>query len=379
MGESTSTQLATDDGATVGKSTRRRKRKTQFTPQLELDYLEIVSLVCKYFCKGMLPSMIVKILKKEHRITMQREQPYRYIKYAAEQGWFHYAAPPEYALRDRLKERYRWLERIRVAHTATFDDVAYHTAQTVLDLLESRARRPDDGGVVHIGFAGGGSMRRVARILGDLLRRPTGPLPKEIVFHALVAGFDVEDPTTDPNAFFTYFVNDAAMPIETKFVGLHAPPVCVSNQFEELQKLEGIEQAFARKDDLDIIVTSGGSWRDECAHSMLAQFMKKSEDTIKVLERLNCVGDLLWRPLNEDGPITEVTKIRAMTLIELTDLPRFIKDGKSVVLMLGPCLKCMNPRPVLLKTILDLDEHLITHLVTDTRTAAEVLGPVGSP
>ncbi len=222
-------------------------------------------------------------------------------------------------------------------------------------------------------------MRRVARILGDLLRRPTGPLPKEIVFHALVAGFDVEDPTTDPNAFFTYFVNDAAMPIVTNFVGLHAPPVCVSDLFEELQKLEGIKQAFARKDDLDIIVTSGGSWRDECAHSMLAHFMKKSKDTIKVLERLNCVGDLLWRPLNEDGPITEVTKIRAMTLIELTDLRRFIKDGTSVVLMLGPCRKCMNPRPVLLKTILDLDEHLITHLVTDTRTAAEVLGPVGSP
>ncbi len=67
-----------------------------------------------------------------------------------------------------------------------------------------------------------------------------------------------------------------------------------------------------------------------------------------------------------------------MTLIELTDFKRFIAEGNAVVLMLGPCRVCSKPRTELLRTILGLGDHLITHLVTDTRSAAEMLGPTGT-
>ncbi len=333
--------------------------------------------MCKYFCQGVLPAEIPELLKQNHGIEMGRERPYRLIAEAAENGRLAYAAPPETVLAHDLNTEYDWLKGVRVAHTATFDDVAAHTAQVVLQLLQERARPSSASDEVHVGFAGGHAMRRVAQFLARDLWQPTQPVPKTIVLHALVAAFDGDDPTTDPNAFFTYFVND--WPINMKYVGLHAPLFVEVGDFDKLKKLDGIRQAFERRDELDILVSSAGSWRSPCDHSMLRKFMKESDKTIEVLEEHRCLGDLMWRPLNAEGPITAATERRAMTIIELTDLPGLIDAGKKVVLMLGPCRACREPRDELLRTILGFDPHLITHLVTDTRSAAAVLKPVRRP
>ncbi|MHC4909819.1 MAG: hypothetical protein ACYTF9_08895 [Planctomycetota bacterium] len=346
------------------------------------DTVERISLVCRYFCAGHVAGEIKDLLAENHGVGIHREQVYRDISQAAKQGWIRYAPPPEYDLRDRIKVRYDWLERVAVVHTATINDVAAQTAQMLVDLLRDRAnqanRRKSKSAnpkptSVSIGFAGGHAMRLVAVKLRELLRAPAEGMPDIIKFHALVAGFSYDNPMTDPNSFINVFADERALPMESRFVALLAPPVVNDNQFPTLKKLHAIEEAFKRRKDIDIIVTSGGSWEGRCRHSMLHDVMKLQPESMDALENEDCCGDMMWRPIGPDGPITKRTKTRAMTLLELTDLPALRLEGKSILFMLGPCRVCDAPRANLLKTILNFNEHLVTHVVTDSRTAAELV------
>ena len=103
-------------------------------------------------------------------------------------------------------------------------------------------------------------MRKLAGAFARLLRQPTEGLPETLVFHAMAAGFHVNDPTTDPNAFFTYFLKSPAMQVKTQFVGLHAPAKITAKLYHELLKLDVIAEVYKAADELDIVVTSAGAW-----------------------------------------------------------------------------------------------------------------------
>ena len=61
--------------------------------------------------------------------------------------------------------------------------------------------------------------------------------------------------------------------------------------------------------------------------------------------------------------------MRAVTLMELSDLPDFIKRGKQVLLLVGPCGQCGGPKEEVLESVLTHKRKLITHLVVDSRSA----------
>jgi DNA-binding transcriptional regulator LsrR (DeoR family) len=333
-----------------------------------LDFREVVAAVCRYFCKGSTATEIRELMQKEWNVEMTREEPYQCISYAASRDWIRFVAPHEHGLREKIRGKCPWLDEVEVVHSAVADDVAYHGAEMLVDLLRKLKEQKDE---VHVGFAGGHSMRKVCRSLAQLLRQPREGLPKSVVLHAMVAGFDVEDTTTDPNALFTYFVKDTAMQVDTHFVALHAPPLVRTKDFQRLKRLEGIRESYERAKDLDIVVTSASLWNDE--HNKLRKYVEtRSRECMPALEEAGCIGDMLWRPLGANGAIEIDTQIRAMTLMELTDLPRFIADGKYVLLVLGPCGGCNTPKAEMLRTVLGIRPSLITHLVVDSRTAGEV-------
>jgi DNA-binding transcriptional regulator LsrR (DeoR family) len=236
----------------------------------------------------------------------------------------------------------------------------------LLELLQQH----HDGAEVHIGFSGGRALRMLARRFAELLREPTQHLPSKIVFHALVAGFDVADPTTDPNAFFTYFVGDPGMPFEMEFVALHAPAMVEAKDLAKLQKLPGIKEAYQCASEIDIIVTSTSCWTDE--HSMLRHHMDVAGESVDDLEKAGCLGDILWQPIGADGPFELNSRIRAMTIMRLCELSKLIKDKKHVLLVAGPCYKCKRLKTQVVKAILDQQDHLITHLVTDSLCARQM-------
>jgi DNA-binding transcriptional regulator LsrR (DeoR family) len=263
-----------------------------------------------------------------------------------------------------------------VVTTLLANDVAEHTAKLVLELICQLQRPPTSKKVVHLGFAGGYSMQRVVRALANLLKEQRHDLPKKLVFHALVGGFDVNIPGTAPNAFLALFDDPMIQSVvETEFVLLHAPPIVHPNQRGELLELPSIREAYESvRAGLDIILTSAGSIKDKDSVWRRAH-AKNREQMDEMIKQDGCVGDMLWLPLSRNKPLDNSKyPYRAMTLLELTELPELISRGTKVVLSIGPCGRCDRLKTDVLTHILNLPTALLTHMVVDSRTTRCLLG-----
>ena len=352
--------------ASKGRGSRRRISDNG------LDKREVTAAVCKYLCQGYSATETAELMKKNHGVEMSREKPYEYFAYAASHQWLRYKAPPEVTIRQHLRDRYTWLTDLEVVHTAVYDDVAYHGAEMLINLLKRHHQTGKKA--VHVGFAGGYAMRKLAHVFADLLRQPTEGLPGTLVAHALSSGFDPHTPSTAPSAFFTWLLKDASMQIDTEFVGFEDPPIMRDSAIRARKNIGGVRESYTHAADLDIIVTSASCWDDP--HSSLYRHLSRDTRLVQMLEKkADCHGDMLWQPLSANGWLEPLPpEIEALTVVKLSQLPSFIKDeGKDVLLIIGPCGGCNKPQTGILDTILGLDEHLINHLVVDSRTAAQAL------
>lgn len=335
----------------------------------DLDKWEQTSVVCGLFTKGKKFSEIAQTINQIYHANLKRESTYPILLNAIRHKWIRYVPPLERTLEGQLKEKYPWLDGAYIVHSSQFKDVAYYGAETLITLLKRfRYQNRDE---VHIGFAGGHAMRKLATIFSELLPQHEGKIPSRLVLHALVAGFDVYEPTTDPNTFFSLFQTGYPQGVEFKFVGLHTPPLVETIEYAKIVNMEGIKESYQEAKKIDIIVTSATSWSDE--HSTFQKYMQKSENCFNILKSQKCVGDMLWLPLGEENLIEVQTEIRAMTLFELNQLPGFIQKGKNVLLILGPCGQCNQTKAHVLKAILNQKKHLITHLVADSRSVRMAL------
>jgi len=336
---------------------------------------EIMSLVCLYLCKGLSLADIAKVLKREHQVPMTRQEPYEIIQQAARRGRLCYSPPLESDLQLKISARHSgWLRGMEVVNTSTAYHVALQGARTLLNLVRERVAANKSPDVpVRIGWAGGHTMRKVAKEFSELLRRPVDGLPRKIVFHGAVAAFDTAHPFNDTNGFFTYFAKDSAMRVEPEFMCLPAPVVVEKEVLSAIQKCKGIREAREAAKDLDILVTSGSCWNDP--HSMYRYYMVDSDEIRKRLEAAGIVGDIMLLPVGADGPLeADAAQLRAVTLFEdLSALEKFVDGGMAVLLVLGPCGNCGTLKTELLKAVLDMRQHLISHLVVDSRAASEYL------
>ena len=367
---------SSDDGNGSGRRRRAKGEKPFDENDPALDKREIMSLVCKLFIEGKKVSEIAELLEEEYPDAgyVSREKPYYIISEAAVRGWLRYHAPAHLALGEEIRQRYPWLERVAVAHTTVPTDVAKTAALMLRGLVQERHRENRDKNEVHIGFAAGFSMQQLAHEFAELLCEPADDLPETITFHALVAGYDPGNPTTDPNAFFLYFNNHPVLHITPRFVSLHAPTMVRTRALTELQEYLEIDYAYKGVRDLDIIATSGADWEDD--HSSLRKCMERSPESLSKLEGEGAIIDLCWRPMGANGPIEieEDDDVRAMTLIQLSSLPELIREGKKVLMTLGPCCICNRPKGRVLSTVLNLPENFVTHVVCDSRSARYLLG-----
>jgi DNA-binding transcriptional regulator LsrR (DeoR family) len=350
----------------------QESRKEQTTSRVkwdELDSREQMSVVCNLFINGMKFSEIANTINQTYHTNLKRESTYPILMNAVQRKWIRFVPPPEYELEMRLRRQYAWLDDVRVAHSAQFQDIAGFGAEALIELLKKFYHQNKD--VVHIGFAGGHAIRKLTYLFSQMLPQFEGKLPSRLVLHALVAGFDIHEPRTDPNTFFSFFQSSSMHGFDIEFVGLHAPSRVKTEEFRNILESEDICDSSRAAKKVDIIVTSGTCWGDE--HSSFRKYMQKSETCFKILDRQNCVGDMLWLPLGNEQPLPLETEIRAMTLFELNDLPNFIRRGKKVLLVLSPCFYCNQTKSSILKAVLNQKEHLITHLVADSRTVRNVL------
>jgi hypothetical protein len=339
-----------------------------------LDRFELTAAICKEICAGHSMKEVVDSVNAEFRgrlaRPLKREDPYNYLHAACMRGWLSFRPPYHLSYRETIVERYPWLrDGLRVVHTSVVEDVALHAAELVMELVRDPARRRDPD-VVHVGLGGGLTMRLFAHALAGLLARPVSGLPKRICFHSLVAGFDPKDPATVPTAFFAYFLNGPPMLIETEFVGFTAPSVVYGREYADLMDREEIRDAHRRVDELDIVVATGADCPED---STLRRRMQRSPVSSQALDERGWVGDVLWRPVAATRPIEVQTELRAMTLIGLPRLAALCAGGTQVVLLLGPCPDCRATKHRIMRAVLDQDERLISHLVVDSRTAAQLI------
>jgi len=353
----------------VGKRSRSNVRREDREDD-ELDRNEVISAVCRLFVKGLTIRQILEAMEKDFpQIKLKREDPYALIREAAKKGWLAFHPPQHARWTKSLQDDYPWL-RARVVHTTAARDVAQYGAESLVGLLKGY-RRNAERHEVHIGFSGGHATRALARAFANLLLfEPTDNLPEKVVIHAMAAGFDPRDPTTDPNTFCSYFTGEILNDIQVEFFGLAAPALVKPEDIRALRDLPAIKEAFAAVRDIDIIVASGSCWLDP--HSALRSWYRSPESK-RVLEEAGCVADVLWRPLSDRGPIEKDTSVRALTLVELSELPALIQQGKHVLLTLGPCGLCHAPKGRLLQCLLRQSKPLMTDLVVDSRTVAEMM------
>ncbi len=331
---------------------------------------ELAGLVCNLFCSGKRVSHISKELKDKYDIEISRERAYVLVSQAAEKGYLRYVGPKAYDLAGRITERYPFLDGVTVVRTANAADVSLHVAQTILSMMkESRKNK------FSIAFAGGSLLRQTAKWLSTFLREEDpDELPRELAVLALSSGLDYRDMTGQPNAVFTYFSEDHFFPLKVSFVGLPAPGLVRTEQVTDLKEnYRDIESAFEHKDEIDVLVTSaGGCWKS--GHSALYSIYETSSPkSLAQLEKKGCIGDMMWRPFGQSGPLEVVTEKRALTLVELPELPDFIKRGKKVILSIAPCGKCKRNKGPILGPILGSVPPLITHLIADSGSVRAIL------
>jgi DNA-binding transcriptional regulator LsrR (DeoR family) len=354
---------------------RRNKRGVSAR---ELTHEEKIAAVCNLLCAGATPGQMVELMQKEYGVTMSREEPYRLIRDAAARDWLRFIAPRADDLSQKLERRHPWLKRVDVVYSSSPSDVAYQAANLALELIDAHHNllNKDE---VHVGFAAGFSMRLVAKYLAELLKVAEPARLPTLWFHALSIGLDMDNPSTDPSAFFLYLDSLGAeyheLRKKLKFIALRAPAVVGPGQMEGLSALPGVRDAYAKRDRLDIILTSAGCWEDP--DNMVSRYPDLfSAQTKKKLEEQGWVGSMLWLPLSANGPIDRSQHPeQATVLVELSDLPGYIRRGAQVVLVGGVCHICKRSKASITGRILNLpDPHrLITHLVTDSDGARTMI------
>jgi len=327
------------------------------------------------------PADIHKILLSKHGIKIKLQDVYnKILRDIIKKNWLILQTPEYSPLMKEIDTQAFQLDKIRITSTSDINDVASHAAYMIRDLLiEKAVNKPE----IHIGFSGGNTTRKVFQKFVQCLMEPSFKFSREktIVCHALVAGFDDSAPGTDPSSFFIYLDDcDTSDFFNKKFVQFHAPAFVPAGELKIILALPALNAVKEQASRLDLIVTSAATFNDR--HSQLRQYyFNHHRATLADLEKKGCIGDMLWLPLNAEGPIglSEIAH-RPVTLLELEDLPgRIRKDLTNVLLVIGPCCaeadaRC--PKTPILKTILNLqknkkDHRYITHLVLDKATAHE--------
>ena len=152
--------------------------------------------------------------------------------------------------------------------------------------------------MVHLGLGAGFTTMKIARHLAHELRAEEN-LPK-LVFHALTSGFRVEQPRTAPISFFGLFDN---LKTKVQYVGLFARPVVKRDDYADEIENPGAVEAFQRRKEIDIVVTSLARAKDE--HGDLNMFLQHEKSDIEQLMADGWVGDVMYRPYSRPGSCVE--------------------------------------------------------------------------
>jgi hypothetical protein len=341
--------------------------------------------------RGAATSVAEWIQKEKNRPDITREKIYPLFWEACQRGFLLLQPPIEQNLKKHLEEFYaleNYPGEITVVNVRG-DSAAQHVTSAAADLImglidrvwkEKKEKFPNNPELqaVHLGMGAGYAAMLVAKRLAAKIH--SGEDVPQLVLHAISSGgFLPHEPHKAPSTYFTYF--DPSL-TNIKYVALFSSTVVDHDDYENLKTNPGIRFSFEQKDDIDIIVTSLAAADHE--HGLLVQYLTHLVDQkllppnlLEKMRNAGWVGDVQFRPYSVDGSLTDISPVRAVTLFELNELVELAKNpnnGKYVVLVAGPCGECGKTKKHALKPLIANENlRLWTHLVTDAKTARELL------
>jgi hypothetical protein len=375
-------------GKSIDDSERRIKARFHELQIDETQQLELLSIIAELFCSGCnsraeVEKAIAARFPHPFGSLFSGENYWDLVRLAARYELFVPQPPVTTRAAPRLYQQADWLrERTTLVATASPDALAMAAAKKLLDLIrESAAASPDR--TVHVGCAGGWTMRSLAIKLATLLREDHADNPKALVFHAMVAGFDEDDFQVDPNSFIHCLV-DSGLPVKIRFLRLPMPGIVTREEFLQLREMPSIRRTLQRAAEIQIIVTSGSLLDDNT--STLRTFFNSlaaSDPACQVDELFEryrdagVIGDLLWQPLMAEGVSDLDLPYRVATLMSLHDVQEFLRRSPSnrVLAVLGRSTLTGMPKSKLLEALVRSRERLISDLVVDTPTLNCYLEP----
>lgn len=339
---------------------------------------EIIFGICERFIEGMGASEIARWVKSQGYECNREQVYYPWLKRGIERGFLRLCPPQDLRMAQDLSSKYASagmdFRVVNVRGEHPIDRVGLSAADLIASLVMEIGSRQDE---VHIGFGAGNTVRIVAKNLALRLKSESSVPP--LVIHSLSAGFDVEDLTTAPNSFFSYYKD---LDMKLHCVGLFAPPIMEWDEYDKMKARPGVAESFRAAEKIDIVVTSLGNYVSD-PHSTLRKYMELSGEERSprgrskkmVLDEKQCIGDVMWRPYSGEGPIMDRTPWRAVTVLELDELRRRASErNHHVVMVAGPCNRCGESKTVALRPLLTVPElRVCNHMVIDIASARELL------
>ncbi len=373
---------------------------TRWHPSQEND--ELIFAVCDRFLsnleepgdkkeKGV--NAIAEWLQKTYkRPDLSREKIYPLFREAVKRKILLLQPPVEQVMTDRLREHYHLsnhagkISVVNVSGPSASSQVTSYAADQIINLIdrvyESKRKKAiaegqDPNSVkVHLGMGAGLATMLVAKRLAN--RVAVGEEAPNLVLHAIsTGGFFIAEPHKAPITYFSYF-DDIRSKVE--YVALFSETVVRTDEYDKVRTNPGLRRCFERRDEIDIIVTSLANADHE--HGLLGQYLAWliqegliKNDVLNIMNEAGWVGDVQFRPYSEEGKLDEVCPVRAVALFELEELVEMAKKkDKYVVLVGGPCGECGKLKTEALRPLLANEKlRLWTHLITDIRTANELL------
>lgn len=342
---------------------------------------ELLAEACLKFLGGMGAVDIVTWLRGRG-FEINRQQSLPLLREAAHRGLLRVHPPADRDVAVNVADCFgRSPETIRVvpvdarstldliAAAADLDKVAAAAADLIVLLIKELGSRRGKKWV-HLGLGAGMTTMMIARILAERLRTEQS-LPG-LVLHALSQGFSVDQPNTAPVAMFGLFTG---LPTEVRYVNYLGPLAAgAETRLENVTELPRVNESFAAAKDIDIVITSLASSKDE--HGDLNQLMRHAKpDDVAALEEARHCGDVQFSPYSVDGPIDMDGRLRPMVILQLSDLVEMAKTrDKHVILVAGPCKQCDRTRADALRPLMRTAALAVwTHVVLCSRTAAEAI------
>jgi DNA-binding transcriptional regulator LsrR (DeoR family) len=321
---------------------------------------------------------VAKQLTKETGTQYSRVDVNRMIAYAVRKGFFVVHPPPHRELEEQLVRQYAALKgSIHVVPAAlggASDAVATIAANDAIRLIRELAHKKPKGKPVGVGLVGGRTMQRVAQVMAQRMSGEPG-LP-EVTLHAVCSGFSPVHPETAPVTFLGYFADVESV---GGCVALFSTPAVLFDKYEEELANRIVRQSFEKANEIDLVITSLGAYRDK--HNTLVDLATVTKSKKPETED-PIVGDIGYCPYGDKGPLEVTSGYRPVTIFSIEDLVDRAKDRlKEVMLVAGPCPKCEGDEESRKDSVRDDALHPLmtvpelrawSHVYMDTTTATRL-------